>query len=71
LIIHLMLMRLEPMPVSCLLCSVAADRHAAPSSRMAPGVVGEEERTGRAFAGLHVSKILRADEPSQRLADGE
>src|SRR5260370_40865316 len=67
----LMLARLDPIPVRCLLRAIAADRHAAPPSGMAPRVVRELQRAGRAFAGLHVGKVLRTDEPSQRLSDGK
>src|SRR6478672_5308540 len=64
-------MFLESMSMRSLLRAVAADRHAAPPSRTGTRVVSEQERAGRAFAGLHVGKVLRADEPCQCLADGE
>jgi len=46
--------RLEAMPVRRLLRPVPADRHAAPSSRAAAGVIREKQRAGRTFASLHV-----------------
>ena len=36
---------------------------------MTPRMVGEKERAGRPLASLHVRKVLRADEISQRLCD--
>ncbi len=62
-------MRLAPFPMRRLLRTVAADRHAAPPSRVAPRVVGEQQRAGRAFAGFHLGEVLGADEPRQRFAD--
>src|SRR5262249_16702954 len=59
----------ESPPVGCLLRAVTADRHATPPPGMAVRVIGEEQRTSRAFAGLHVGKLLRENEPSQRLSD--
>jgi hypothetical protein len=59
------------MSMGRLLRSVSTYCHAAPPPRMASGVVGEQERAGRAFAGLYVRKVFGADEPSQRLSDGE
>jgi hypothetical protein len=38
---------LEPISVSSLLCSVAADCHAAPPSRVASGSIDEEKRAGQ------------------------
>ena len=66
-----MQMRLESISVSRLLRPIAADRHAAPASPMAPCMVGEQEGAGGAFAGLNVGKVLSADEPRQRLPDRE
>src|SRR5262249_36599854 len=53
----------EPTTVGSLLRAVAADRHAAPSTGVAPRVIGEEQRTPRAFAGLQVGKVLGPDSP--------
>jgi hypothetical protein len=66
-----MLMRLDTMSVRCLLCSVAANRHVAPAPRMTPRMVGENERAGQPLTRLHVRKVRRADQLSQRLCDGE
>ena len=52
-----------------LLRTVPADCHGAPTAGTTSRVIGEDERTGRSFAGLHLRKVLRADEPSQGLAD--
>src|ERR1700747_3915771 len=59
------------MAMRCLLRAVAAKRHAAPAPRPAPGMVGEEERAGRALAGLHVGEVLGSDEPRQGLSNGK
>src|SRR5262249_8243950 len=62
-------LRLETTAVGCLLRAVAAGRHAAPPARVTARVIGEEKSTGRAFAGLHLGKVLRGDEAGQRLPD--
>ena len=59
------------MAVRGLLRAVSTNRHAAPAPRAAPRMVGEQQRAGRPLTGFHMRKILRADEPRQRLADGE
>ena len=41
-----------------LLGAIAADRHAAPSSRPPSGMVGEQQRAGRSLARLHIGKIF-------------
>src|SRR5215470_9153138 len=61
--------RLQAATVGCLLRAVPADRHAAPPPDVPAGVIGEEQRTGRAFAGLHVGEVFRGNEASQRLSD--
>ena len=38
---------------------------------MTPRMVGEKEGAGRPLTGLHLRKVLRADEIGQRLGDGE
>src|SRR6516225_729978 len=57
------------MAVSRLLRAIAADRHAAPPPRMTSRMVGEEKRTGRSLASLHVAKIFRADKLRKCLSD--
>jgi hypothetical protein len=47
-------MYLEPLPMRRLFRTVAADRHAAPSTRAASRMVGEHQRAGRALTCLHV-----------------
>jgi hypothetical protein len=64
-------MRLRAVAMRRLLRAVAADRHAAPPPRMTTCVIGEEQRAGRPLTGLHMRKFFRADEPRQRLSDGE
>ena len=61
------LLRLDALPVRCLFRPVAADRHAAPTPRVASRVVGEEQRAGGSLAGLHVRKVFSADEPRKSL----
>src|ERR1700744_708080 len=53
---RLLLQSLEPTAMCRLLGTVAAERHAAPASAVTPRVVGEQQRAGRALAGLHVGK---------------
>src|SRR5262245_42013878 len=60
---------LQPVSVSRLLRAIAAERHAAPSSRPAARMVGKEKRAGRSFAGLHVREVFRTDKLRQRLGD--
>ena len=62
-----MLLRLEALAVGGLFGTVAEDRHAAPAPGMATGVVGEQQRAGRALAGFHMGEIFRADEARQGL----
>jgi len=47
---------LNTLPVGGLLCSIAADRHTAPPSRMASGSIDEEKRAGRPLASFHVGE---------------
>src|SRR5260221_4741340 len=64
----LTLMRLEAVPMRRLLRPVPAHRHAAPATRMAAGVIGEEKRASGALTGLHMREIFRADKTRQPLA---
>src|SRR5215472_8731427 len=57
--------RPESTAVGCLLRPVAAERHAAPPPHAASRVIREEQRAGRALTGLHVGKVLPANEPGQ------
>ncbi len=59
----------EPLAVRGLLGAIAADRHAAPSSRPAPRTVGEHQGAAMALARFDVGEIFFTDESRQRFAD--
>jgi len=60
---------LESFPVRGLFGAIAADRHAAPSSRPSPRSVGEHQRAAVSPARFHIGEIFFTHEPRQRFAD--
>jgi len=60
---------LESFAVRGLFGAIAADRHAAPSSRPSPRSVGEHQRAAMSHARFHVGEIFFTHEPRQRFAD--
>src|SRR5580658_8233094 len=60
----------SPVPVSRLLCPVAADRHAAPAPRMSQSVIGKHQSAGRSLARFYVREILLANQLRQNFRDG-
>jgi hypothetical protein len=60
---------LEPVAVRGLFGAIAADRHAAPSSRPPPGTVGEHQRAAMSLARFHIREIFFTRELRQRFAD--
>ena len=63
------LLHLQSLSMRRLFDAVAADRHAAPSARMASGVIGKHQRTGRTLTCLHIREVFLANEFRQRFAD--
>src|ERR1700739_1924826 len=59
----------ESVAMRGLLGTIAADRHAAPSSCLHPGMVGEHQRAAVSLARLHAGEIFLAHEFCQRFAD--
>ena len=49
--------------------AVAADRHAAPFSRPAPGVIDEHQRAAVSLAGFDASEVFLTYERRQSFAD--
>jgi hypothetical protein len=56
---------LEPISVSGLFCSIAADRHAAPPARVMPGSIDKDQCAGWSLASFHVGEVLCAGEVRQ------
>jgi hypothetical protein len=54
-----------------LFCSIAADRHAAPSTRAASSSIDEQKRASRPLARFHIGEVLCADEVGQRSRQGK
>jgi pimeloyl-ACP methyl ester carboxylesterase len=60
---------LRSQPMRRLLRAVAANCHAAPAPRPAPGLICEQKRAGRALARLYVGEIARAHKPRKGFGD--
>src|SRR5262249_5636461 len=60
---------LEPVAVRSLLGAIAADRHAAPSSRPPPRAVGKHQRAAMSLARFDVGEVFFTHKLRQRLAD--
>jgi hypothetical protein len=59
----------DPIAVRGLFGAIAADRHAAPSSRSPARMIGKQQRTALSFAGSHAGEIFLTHEFRQRFAD--
>src|SRR5215470_9468668 len=60
---------LEPVAVRSLLGAIAADRHAAPSSRPPPRAVGKHQRAAMSLARFDVGEVFFTHKLRQRLTD--
>ena len=60
---------LEPAAVRGLLGAIAADRHAAPSSRSPPRVVGKHQGAAMSLARFDIGEVFLAHKFPQRFAD--
>jgi len=67
--VSLSLLVLAPVAVSGLFGAIAADRHAAPSSRPPACTVGEHQRAAMSLTGFDVGEIFLARELRQGFAD--
>ena len=68
-LVSLSVLVLEPFAVRDLLGAIAADRHAAPSSRAPACMVGEHQRAAMPLTRFHIGEILLTHELRQRFAD--
>jgi hypothetical protein len=62
---------LGTLSVRGLVCSIPADRHAAPATRMATGSIDEKELAFRALARFHVGEVFGADKVGERSCQGK
>jgi hypothetical protein len=60
---------LEPFPVRGLFGAIAANRHAAPSPRLHPRMVGKYQCAPVSFTGFHTGEIFFTHELCQCLAN--
>jgi len=60
---------LGAVPVSSLLRSIAAHRHAAPTPRVPPGVIGKQQCADWPLTRFHIREIFFADQLCENISD--